>query len=97
MKNRLFGLLEPVAADLGYELLEVEFGSAGRDSLVRAFIDRTDGGGMTLDDCERVSRAIGAVLDALGFQASFVTMAVCGLLAMASLLIRPAPREAAPA
>ena len=64
MKNRLFGLLEPVAADLGYELLEVEFGSAGRDSLVRAFIDRTDGGGMTLDDCERVSRAIGAVLDA---------------------------------
>ena len=40
---------------------------------------------------------IGAVLDALGFQASFVTMAVCGLLAMASLLIRPAPREAAPA
>jgi ribosome maturation factor RimP len=64
MKNRLFGLLEPVAADLGYELLEVEFGSAGRDSLVRAFIDRTDGGGVTLDDCERVSRAIGAVLDA---------------------------------
>ena len=64
MKNRLFGLLEPAAADPGYELLEVEFGSAGRDSLVRAFIDRTDGGGMTLDDCERVSRAIGAVLDA---------------------------------
>jgi ACDE family multidrug resistance protein len=38
---------------------------------------------------------IGAVLDALGFQASFVTMAVCGLLAMASLLIQPTPREAA--
>jgi MFS family permease len=37
---------------------------------------------------------IGAVLDALGFQVSFVTMAVFGLLAMASLLIRPTPRAA---
>jgi MFS family permease len=37
---------------------------------------------------------IGQVLDGLGFQASFVTMAVCGLLAMASLLIRPARRQA---
>ena len=64
MKSRLFSLLEPVAADLGYELFEVEFGSAGRDSLVRAFIDRTDGGGVTLDDCERGSRAIAAVLAA---------------------------------
>ena len=64
MKNRLFGLLEPVAAGLGYELLEVEFSSAGRSSLVRVYIDRTDGGGISLDDCERASRAIGAVLDA---------------------------------
>ena len=64
MKNRLFGLLEPVAAGLGYELLEVEFSSAGRSSLVRVYIDRTDGGGIGLDDCERASRAIGAVLDA---------------------------------
>lgn len=64
MKNRLFGLLEPVAAGLGYELLEVEFSSAGRGSLVRVYIDRTDGGGVSLDDCERASRAIGAVLDA---------------------------------
>jgi len=63
MKNRLFGLLEPVAAGLGYELLEVEFGSAGRSALVRVYIDRMDGAGIGLDDCERVSRAISAVLD----------------------------------
>jgi len=63
MKNRLFGLLAPVAAGLGYELLEVEFGSAGRSALVRVYIDRTDGAGIGLDDCERVSRAISAVLD----------------------------------
>lgn len=64
MKNRLFSLLEPVAAGLGYELLEVEFSSAGRSSLVRVYIDGTDGAGIGLDDCERASRTIGAVLDA---------------------------------
>lgn len=64
MRDKLFGLLEPVVAGLGYELLEVEWASAGRSSLVRAYIDRTDGGGVGLDDCERASRAIGAVLDA---------------------------------
>lgn len=64
MKKRLFGLLEPVAAGLGYELLEVEFGAAGSRSLVRVYIDRAEDGGISLDDCERASRAIGAVLDA---------------------------------
>lgn len=64
MKDKLFGLLEPVAAGLGYELLEIEWASSGRSSLVRVYVDRMDGGGVGLDDCERVSRAIGAVLDA---------------------------------
>jgi hypothetical protein len=57
MKDKLLGLLEPVVAALGYELIEVEWSSAGRSSLVRVYIDRTDGGGVGLDDCERVSRS----------------------------------------
>ena len=64
MKNRLFDLLEPVATGLGYELIEIEFSSAGQNSVVRVYIDRTDGAGVGLDDCERVSRAISAVLEA---------------------------------
>ena len=64
MRDRLFGLLEPVVTALGYELVEVEWSSAGRGSLVRVYIDRTDGAGVGLDDCERVSRSIGAALDA---------------------------------
>lgn len=64
MKERLFGLLEPLVAGLGYELLEIEFSSAGRNALVRVYIDRTDAGGIGLDDCERASRAIGAALEA---------------------------------
>lgn len=64
MRDKLFGLLEPVVSGLGYELIEVEWATSGRSSLVRAYIDRTDGGGIGLDDCERASRAIDAVLDA---------------------------------
>ena len=64
MKDKLFGLLEPVIAGLGYELVELEFAAAGRHSVLRVYIDRTDGGGIGLDDCERASRAIGAVLEA---------------------------------
>jgi ribosome maturation factor RimP len=63
MKERLFGLLEPVVDGLGYELVDIEWGSAGSRSLVRVYIDRTDGGSVGLDDCERVSRAVGAVLE----------------------------------
>ena len=65
MKDKLLGLLEPVVSGLGYELLDIEFSSAGRSSLVRVYIDRTDANGIGLDDCERASRAIGATLDAV--------------------------------
>lgn len=64
MKERLFGLLEPVVAALGYELLDVEYASAGRHSVLRVYLDRRDGGAVGLDDCERASHAVGAVLDA---------------------------------
>ena len=64
MKNRLFAMLEPVVTGLGYELVEIETGSSGRQALVRVYIDRTDGAPVGLDDCERASRAISAVLDA---------------------------------
>jgi ribosome maturation factor RimP len=64
MKERLFGLLEPVIDGLGYELVDIEWGSDGNRSVVRVYIDRTDGGSVGLDDCERASRAVGAVLEA---------------------------------
>ena len=64
MRNRLLGLLEPVVAGLGYELIEVEFSPASSRALVRLYVDRTDGAPVALDDCERVSRAVGKALDA---------------------------------
>jgi ribosome maturation factor RimP len=63
-KVELLGLLEPVVAAAGYELLEIDFSPASGRALLRLFIDRTDDSHVTLDDCEIVSRAVGTVLDA---------------------------------
>ncbi len=59
--NELQELLEPTVGRLGYELsdLEVKIGSKG--GVVRIFIDHPDGVG--IEDCEKVSRALSALLD----------------------------------
>ncbi|KPK36219.1 MAG: hypothetical protein AMK70_03115 [Nitrospira bacterium SG8_35_1] len=54
-------LIEPVIESLGIELDELEFKRMKGKALLRVFIDRE--GGVTIDDCERVSREIEAVLD----------------------------------
>lgn len=64
MRQALLGLLEPVVERAGFELVELEFSPASRRALLRVYIDRTDGAPVTLDDCERASRAMEQVLDA---------------------------------
>jgi ribosome maturation factor RimP len=59
--EELTKLLEPEVNTLGYELVDVEARLGGRDGLVRLFIDSEDG--ITLDDCERVSHQVSALLD----------------------------------
>ena len=59
-KERLFELLEPPVAAMGFELADLD-AHFGRRGLLRLFIDRE--GGVTLDDCQRVSEQIGAWLD----------------------------------
>ncbi len=53
-------LLEPVVADLGYELLLIELVGSG-PRILRLYIDAP--GGVNLDDCELVSRNVSAALD----------------------------------
>ena len=62
MADRLLDLLEPTIRGLGYELLGIERGRANAGQLLRLYIDHNDGIGV--DDCERVSRQVGDVLDA---------------------------------
>lgn len=60
-KNQaLIELIEPVAERLGYELIALEFDS-GEYATLRLFIDAEAGVG--LEDCERMSRQVGALLD----------------------------------
>lgn len=59
--EELARLLEPTIEQLGYELADLELRLAGRDSVVRVFIDKPEGVG--LEDCETVSRQVSAVLD----------------------------------
>ena len=54
-------LLSPTVSGLGYELLGVETSRAKNGSLVRLYIDSPTG--ITVDDCERVSRQVGDVLE----------------------------------
>ena len=61
LRDQLSELLGPVVAGLGYELWELEFAPRAGGGLLRLYIDSADG--ITLDDCERVSRAVSDKLD----------------------------------
>jgi ribosome maturation factor RimP len=54
-------LLEPAVSEAGVDLWELEYNSRAGGGLLRIYIDRQDG--ITVDDCERVSHAVSAVLD----------------------------------
>ena len=54
-------MLEPVVADLGLELVEVQFRPEAGGWVLRLFIDSA--AGVSLDDCAKVSREVGDLLD----------------------------------
>lgn len=49
------------ASDAGVELVHIEIAGTKRDAVVRIYIDKE--GGVTIDDCSSVSRAVEDVLD----------------------------------
>jgi ribosome maturation factor RimP len=79
LRERLLGLAEPLLADLGYELVDIEYLPGRTQSTVRVYIDWPGGvapdgvgsptdedravEGIGVDDCERVSREFSALLD----------------------------------
>ncbi len=54
-------LLSPTVTDLGYTLWDVEYRKEGADYHLEVTIDREEG--ITIEDCERVHRAIDPLLD----------------------------------
>jgi ribosome maturation factor RimP len=79
LRQRLIALAETLLADLGYELVDIEYVPGRGQSLVRVYIDWPGGvvpagvgdetdenrsyEGIGVDDCEKVSREFSALLD----------------------------------
>ncbi len=61
VKKKVRGIIEPVIESLGIELDDIELSKMKARGLLRVFIDREEG--VTIEDCERVSREIEAVID----------------------------------
>src|SRR4051794_26111972 len=61
LRDELSRLLGPVVAGRGVELWELEYASRPGGGLLRLYIDSPKG--ITVEDCERVSRAVSNVLD----------------------------------
>lgn len=59
--DELQELIRPTIERLGYELTDLESRLSGQGGLLRLTIDKPDG--IDLDDCEKVSHAVSALLD----------------------------------
>lgn len=57
----VWDVAEPIAANFGCRIYDVEYSKEGQDYFLRVFIDKD--GGVGTDDCEAVSRALDPVLD----------------------------------
>lgn len=63
--SKIRAIAEPIAAERGLEVLDVELSASGSRRLVRVFLDTADGSGLvSIDDCTAVSRRLGDALDA---------------------------------
>lgn len=60
-ESRTEQLLLPIMEENGFELVDVEYVKEGSSWYLRAYIDKA--GGITIDDCELVSRALSDLLD----------------------------------
>ncbi|MEP3639293.1 MAG: ribosome maturation factor RimP [Paracoccaceae bacterium] len=61
MDRRLAEIIEPVIADMGYELVRIRLMS-GNEPTLQIMADKA-GGGIEVDDCADISTAVSAVLD----------------------------------
>ena len=73
-------IILPVIEQLGYKLYDVEFVKESTDWYLRIYIEK-DGHTIDLDDCEKVSNAVGEKLDELDPISSAYNLEVssCGL------------------
>jgi ribosome maturation factor RimP len=61
VRDKLIELLEPVVRNQGFELWELEYQARRGNGFLRLYIDAEQG--IDLEACEKVSRAVSAMLD----------------------------------
>lgn len=54
-------ILTPIMEEYGFELVDVEYVKEGSSWYLRSYIDKP--GGISIDDCEKVSRRLSDILD----------------------------------
>ena len=61
VRQNIYELASRVAEDEGLELVSIDMLGSGRSILLRVFVDKEDG--VTIKDCEKMSRGLEALLD----------------------------------
>ena len=61
VEKKVKEVVEPVIRGLGFKLFDVEFKPEGRGWVLRIIADKE--GGITIKDCEEISRKVSALLD----------------------------------
>ncbi len=62
LEEKIIAIIEPSLDGMGYEVVRVQMQEGHRKTL-QIMLDRTDGENISIDDCERASRQISAVMD----------------------------------
>lgn len=88
--DRIREIANRVAVGEGMELVDLEFVGRGRNAVLRIFLDKP--GGVTLEDCERVSGQVGAILDVEDFIPTRYTLEVSSP-GLDRRLVKPADYE----
>lgn len=60
-KQKIYGLASQVAEDEGLELVSVDVLGIGKRTILKVVVDKE--GGVTIGDCEKMSRSLEALLD----------------------------------
>ncbi len=60
-ERRISAIIDPVIKDMGYQLVRLRIGG-GRKKQLQIMAERNDGG-MEIDDCTNISKAVSAILD----------------------------------
>lgn len=60
---RVYPIVEPAVKECGCEIWDLEFVKEGADRILRITIDTDREGGIGIEDCERVNRAVDPILD----------------------------------